>query len=393
MLGQSLREMYESLGPVECVGLLREGLDKGEFKPEDFSLRELAESFCGYEWVKRLNPRNVQRFAQLSVMEAGEGVDVSAFSDITGQILYTRIMDGWKQAVANVEKLVETVPTQFDGERIPWLGHITEEGLTVRPGELYPEMRFGERYIDTPRTDKFGMIVSLTKEMIFFDRTSMALRQANEAGERLGMGKAKRIWDVILGNTNNYKLNGTSYNTYQTSTPWINALGSWPLVDWTSIEKAYILASQNLDPDTNNPIDWQPKQLVVMPAKLFTARRIVNATMVRTMTPGFATSGNPQNTEAPSPIPDQLDVITSPIAYQRLLSPGGISSTNANDYWGIGDFPAAVKYMENWPITTLQAPPNSIKEFEQDIVVRVKASERGAASMWEPRKVFLFHNA
>ena len=42
--------------------------------------------------------------------------------------------------------------------------------------------------------------------------------------------------------------------------------------------------------------------------------------------------------------------------------------------------------MENWPITVVQAPTNSEAEFSQDIVVRFKASERGAAAIIEPRR-------
>ncbi len=392
--GQSLKQLWESQGPVECSAMLMEGLRSGEFKPEDFSLRDLAESFCGHEWVRRLNTRYLERFEGVPVMEAGDGMDVSAFSNITGQILYTKIMAGWTQAVAAVEGLYTTIQTMFDGERLPWLGHVVQEGEVIHEGMPYPEGQFGERYIDTPHTDKYGLIVSITKEMIFFDRTSQATMRANEVGERLGYGKAKRLFQVIYGITNNYKMNGTSLNTYNASpnTNWVNKQGSTPLIDWTAIEQAYILASQILDPDTNNPIDIQFRQLLVQPAKLFTARRVLAATNVRTTTPGFATSGNPQQTTAPSPLPDALEVRTSALGYQQLVTTGGISTTNANDYWFIGDFAKAFAYMENWPITVVQAPPNTIKEFEQDIVTRVKGSERGNAAVIEPRQVMWFYN-
>ena len=42
--------------------------------------------------------------------------------------------------------------------------------------------------------------------------------------------------------------------------------------------------------------------------------------------------------------------------------------------------------MENWPITVTQSPANSEAEFEQDIVVRFKASERRARRI-NPRYV------
>ena len=43
--------------------------------------------------------------------------------------------------------------------------------------------------------------------------------------------------------------------------------------------------------------------------------------------------------------------------------------------------------MENWPITVVQAPANSEAQFNQDIVVRFKASERGTPAIMEPRRI------
>jgi hypothetical protein len=43
--------------------------------------------------------------------------------------------------------------------------------------------------------------------------------------------------------------------------------------------------------------------------------------------------------------------------------------------------------MENWPITVTQSPANSEADFAQDIVLRFKASERGAAAVINPRYV------
>ena len=86
----------------------------------------------------------------------------------------------------------------------------------------YPQLGFGEDYIETPSTTKRGFIVPVTKEAIFFDRTHLVLSRAAEVGEILGLNKEKRIIDVVIGATNNYKWKGTTYNTYQTSAPWIN---------------------------------------------------------------------------------------------------------------------------------------------------------------------------
>jgi hypothetical protein len=186
-------------------------------------------------------------------------VDVSAFSNITGQIFYNRILEGWKNATLVSEQLTERVPTTLDGEKMPWLSHVISEGEPIHPGMPYPEANFGERYVTTPSTTKYGLIVSVTKEMIFFDRTGQSLRAAGETGFKLGYNKEKRVLNLVLGLINNYSLNGTTYNTYltgpQSPPAYANSQASTPLVDYTSIQAAITLASQILDPDTGNPLD------------------------------------------------------------------------------------------------------------------------------------------
>ena len=69
------------------------------------------------------------------------------------------------------------------------------------------------------------------------------------------------------------------------------------------------------------------------------------------------------------------------------------SATNAKKWWFLGDFRRAFAYMENWPITVTQAPANSEADFNQDIVLRFKASERGAAAVINPRYVIKNYDA
>ena len=113
----------------------------------------------------------------------------------------------------------------------------------------YPHLGFGEDYIETPSTTKRGFIVPVTKEAIFFDRTHLVLSRAAEVGEVLGLNKEKRLIDLVIGVTNNYKWKGTSYNTYQAATPWINSLATNELVDWTNVDKAEQLFADILDPE------------------------------------------------------------------------------------------------------------------------------------------------
>ena len=119
------------------------------------------------------------------MLEAGDGVDVTAFSNITGQIVRTTILDAYTQEAFVLSKLVDTIPTRLDGERIPGIGRISDEASEVQPGMPYPHLGFGEDYIDTPQTTKRGFIVPVTKEAVFFDRTYLILQRG---GGRRGLG-------------------------------------------------------------------------------------------------------------------------------------------------------------------------------------------------------------
>ena len=52
-------------------------------------------------------------------METADGIDVSAFFNIAGQVIYSKILDSYTQEAFVVSKLVQTIPTRMDGEKIP----------------------------------------------------------------------------------------------------------------------------------------------------------------------------------------------------------------------------------------------------------------------------------
>ena len=113
---RELKRLYELEGADRTVHALGDALNKGELQPEEFSIRELAEITLGTGWVKQLDPRGG---GGVNLMEAGDAVDVTAFSNITGQIIYNRIMQAYTQEAFILSRLVDTVPTRFDGEKIP----------------------------------------------------------------------------------------------------------------------------------------------------------------------------------------------------------------------------------------------------------------------------------
>ncbi|MEX2316319.1 MAG: hypothetical protein WD669_04145 [Pirellulales bacterium] len=376
---RELKRRYELDGAEQTVKHLSEALTGGHLRPEDFSIRDLAEGLVpdGREWVRLLDPRST---GSVQLLEANDGVDVTAFLNITGQVIYSKIMEAYHQEAFVVSKLVETIPTRLDGERIPGISRMADTIDEVSPGMPYPHLGFGEDYIDTPSTTKRGFIVPVTKEAVFFDRTHLILSRAAEVGEILGLNKEKRLIDLVIGVTNNYNWKGTSYNTYQTTTPWVNTLATNELVDWTNVDKAEQLFADILDPNTGEPVLIRGTTVLVTPAYRHAAHRVFQAAELT-----FTAAGATTATVAANPM-SGYRVRDSRLAYRRIVA-SGVSAATAKKWWFIGDFRRAFAYMENWPITVTQAPVGSEAEFNSDIVLRFKASERGAAAVLNPRYV------
>jgi hypothetical protein len=376
---RELRRRFELDGPQQTISHLTEALEEGILRPEDFSLRDLAEGLVpdGGEWVRSMDPRSG---GGVNLLEAGEAVDATAFLNVASQIVYSKIMQAYTQEAFAISNLVETIPTRLDGEKIPGIGGLAAQDAVVHPGMPYPSLGFGEDYIETPSTTKRGYIVPVTKEAIFFDRTHLVLSRAAEVGELLGLNKEKRLLDLVIGATNTYKWLGTAYDTYQASAPWKNVLAGNELVDWTSVDAAEQLFADMLDPNTGEPVLLQANTVLVMPAYRHAAHRVFNALEVR-----FNATNSDSTTLAANPLSDYR-VVESRLAYRRALATGE-AAADAKKWWFLGDFRKAFAYMENWPITVTQSAQNSEADFSQDIVVRFKASERGAAAVLNPRYV------
>lgn len=404
MRGQSLRDLVESNGIPwvqqklnECMALYRrEPNHEDGLRPEDFSIRELAEAFCGEDWVRRLNPQNFR--TGMAILEgAGDAVDVTAFANITGQIFYNKILDGWQTAKAIGDELVETIQTDLDGEKIPWISPPLMEEGKVHPGLPYQESGLVEEYIETPSLDTYGRILSIHKLTIFYDRTAMVMRQANTIGERLKKSWNRRVLNTFLGasGTPAFKWRGVSYTPYQSNgTYWTNDFSGQPLVDWTSIEKVEIAATKILEPDLQNaginePIDIALDTIIVMPSKKHTARRILTATDTRSNNLQPAPN---QATYAPSPL-DSYKTIDDKQLYRQAIDQLGLTTAQAEDLWFMMDSKKKpIAYMQNWALTIEIAPPNSPAMFERDIVFRIKGSERGTTAWLDPRYVFRMRN-
>ena len=354
-----------------------EALDKGELKPTDFSVADLFEAFVpdGAALRREFNPS----YGPTNILhEASGAITQSDFASITGQWMFTAMMQDLTPESFPFQAMIPTQQTQFSGERIPGIANLGDQAEVVAEADSFPLVGTNEDYIDTPATTKRGFIVPVTKEAIFFDRTGMLLQKAGAVGNALMLNKEKRAINCLIDeNTtaHRYKWRGTTYASYQTSTPWDNVTASTTLTNWASVDAADQTLNGILDPNTGEPVVVEGDTLICTKQLEKTASYIRDSVGVSIHSGGYAVSGELTETRAPNPV-GKFTVATS-----RLLASQLATDTN----WFYGNPRAYAKYMENWGITVTQAPAGNSDDFNRDIVTKYKCSERGQYAVVQPR--------
>lgn len=381
-----LKRQVELNGPEWAEQHLVEALEQKHLKPEDFSIRDLAEAFVGREWVDSFRPKSGSRFVRLQEADA---VSYSNFSQITGQIFFTEVKMAYEDEEFVFSKVVPTKPSKIlDMEKVPGLSGIGDEFDAIGEREEYPRLGFSEDYVEVAAKRKRGGIIAVTKEAIIGDLTGRLLENARKIGYWLGLNREKRIIDALIDENggaasavlggHRYHWKGTSHATYQTATPWDNVTTSAALVDWTDINEAWQTLAAITDPYTGEPILITPTHLIVTSQNLWTASRIVSATEVRSDTnPAAGTAANITLTGNPvQMVLGNLQVLSS-----RLLTARAATDTD----WWLGNPQKAFAYYSIWDLTPEEAPSNHPDNFSRDIQMQFKVSEMGAAATIEPR--------
>ena len=360
----------------EALADHREGRSGG-INPADIGIRDLFEQLVpdGREAIGYLNPR-----VEFDAMEFA-AVNTGLFSKITGQLIFSSIMAAYQSPAYVLTGLIPSESTPFqDGELIPGMTNLNgDDALVVGEGEQYPRAGFTDEFTETPRTTKRGLIVSVTREAVFGDRIGLVLSRASQVGEVLGLAKERRLIDLMIGATNNYKRNGTATNTYQTASPWINDQSN-PLATFSDVDASEQLFLNMTDPNNGEEIVITGAQYLFSRDRKQIANRIFGASEVRDIT-GATT------TISANPVAGEGNPIFTRLMKNRIVSELGEAAADAAEWWFHGQFNKAFTYKENWPITTVQAPRNSTDEFNRDIVAEYKASEKGVAAVKDPRYV------
>lgn len=306
---------------------------------------------------KKLAPEKVDfrgLWEQLVVMrDLEENIVSSGFPNIAGEIISSAIIQGYESFPKAGDKLARTVPSKLKVSLIPgWkaIGKIRE----VHEREKYGQVQPPDEKTVTIKNRKYGGLMDLTKEDIFFDQTGQLIDRARGVGEEAARFKEEIILNASIDKDSNAYSGGALYSggngNLLTSTP----LGTdgWEDVDTELTAKT--------DDATGKPI-WvfgdKPVMMVAAGLK-HTALKLLHNER------GDLGTGNLDVNLAK----DQFDVVVNPYM------------TKTSTDWFYGSFKRQLRWEEVWPLETFMRTGQDTKDgFESDVIQQFKVSLYGGA--------------
>lgn len=380
---KELIHLCESKGTEQACEWLGDAIADGDIKLHEFSLREAFIDIVGWEAFQSLKPKSGRTF---NLQEAsGTAVSFDQFSKITGQIMFSSILQGFDRPEFVFSKAIPNKPTPLqDRELIPGISEIGDEMQVVEEGDEFPFAGVSQDYIEVAQKTKRGAIVRVTKEAVEGDKTSVLVERLGGLGYWLGLNKEKRCIDAVIDeNTgatsivnrgHRFHWLGNSHASFQASSPWVNIKTSNGLATYANLAASWLLFQNMTDPWTGEPIFIEPRDIIVTPQNYHAAQFILHSTEVRTNT--NAAAGTPTvQTHGPSPIGPYR------VLWSALLAARAATDTD----WWHGDVGKAVNYYQNWDITPEELGRSAEEAFKRDIIMQFKASEKGHAQVVQPR--------
>lgn len=371
----TLKPLIESMGAVAFYAKLVDLLNAGTIAAESISLRELAEA-CGV--VGRMNP-NPDPTAQLQ--ESGPGVNPTLFAIVSGELVGRLIRTGFEDTNGFIgHELVTVMPTRRKGGN---LGRLTAlgGGELVATGANYQETSFEEKTFGKDE-NKFGRILSVPEELVYFDEQGEINRRAMDLGHFIRQTWDRSVVRGVIGAETSYRPDGIAATLYATDGSNQNYIGAGgvagynaavPLVDHTDVDHALAYRATQVNDDRIDGQDPQPfispaKILLTSEAKAATGRSIINATHVET------TSGS------------EVRRVTNHLGFLKHLHSPFVDEVSALD-WYLGDMPRQFIWSEIWPLQTFLQRGDSNAAFERDVALRVKVRYFGGLSAVDTRHV------
>ncbi len=351
------RKAYEAAGDS-----IVELIDGGKIRTSDISFRQLYEELVDVPLTA-------------DAKDVAEAMDSSAFPTVAKKIIHKDIIDEYDLAVGAVGGLVrESNATRTDDELVVGFSAGDTNPLMRRQGMAYEETSFGEKNWKVVMAD-FGRMISLTREVIYEDRTGEVMSRARDIGRAAGHHKQKMIVETIecaarsafeessfggavyKGSAQNA---AAMYNNSHASLDGQvndNLIASNALADYTDLDAVYQGFAAMVD-EAGNKISIVPNTLFIPNALKAKAFQIMNSQML---------GGGATDTVSPTynPVKD--------LAQGGLNVVSSVFMSSATD-WYMGDFDKQLLWLNVYSPATASQGADSELAFTNQIVARFRFS-------------------
>jgi len=351
--GEALSNVLESQGEDGTVRIIERALETKKIRPEDFSIKEIWEA-CS---KKRATWKNLS-----------EAVASSSFPKITGTLINSKIISGYEGVQTIGEDLVTTVSSNMQVDTIAGFSDV-ETPEEVGEGDAYKDSTLSEKYV-TAQNVKYGRMLSVTEEMIFFDKTGQIMNRAMRIGRKAAQYKERLILRGVQDlDTTVYRPSGTPTAFYSAANRNLIATNSFGESGLTAVRvRAQQMKDDSIGVSDDDYIFINVDNLLALvPADLeVQAWEMANSTLT------------PEGAEgAANFYKGRFKVKSSPFIT------GQSPST-----WFYGDFKEDFWWEEVWPLQIMTQKPGHEDEFKSDIKARVKVRFYGSIAAVDFKHVF-----
>lgn len=384
-----IKNQIKEVGAKETANRLAAALKSGDLTISDMpSVRTLYECFVHRKGADReIGYGNAVLTEQVDLLteEAANLTSVDAFNVITSQIYFNALTTRYNSADFNVSPLFRVIPSNIvSGEKFGGISNINTVLQPTPFGRELPALEPTQDYTMSAPMLQTGALVDINMPMMRADATGEIMSMFEKLGETLGTSReleaVATLTDLASTRTRlNWK--GSSYATYQSSTPWVNVVGSNALLTPQSINAAYQALQNITDPYTGLPVATPPGELTLIctPELLFTANRIKHGVEYRT----GGSSGTDFNPTLVSTA--QVPEVTFNIVASKYLKYWNDANSGTNTTWYLGYPGVAFSWQQMYPITVSEALPNAGDMFRRNIAASYKAFRIETAFAFNPR--------
>jgi len=348
--GEALKNILESHGEDGAVDIIEQAIASKKIRVEDFSLKEI--------WEACTNGASVH-----------ESIASSAFPKITGALINAKLIAAYDGVATIGDQLVQTIPSNMQIETFAGFSD-AETPEEVGEGDEYKDSTLSEKYV-TAQNVKFGRMISVTEEMIYFDRTGQVMARAMRIGQKAKQYKERLILRAVMDlDTTVYRPAGVPTAFYSSTNGNLitsNAFGESGLL------AVRVAASQMKDDSVHAGdddfvlINLNNVQVIVPVDLEVQAWELANSLLT------------PEGAEnAANFYKGRFQVLTSPY----VTAQGNVTTW----YWG--DFKQDFAWVEVWPFQILTQRPGHEDEFKSDIKARVKVRFYGSPAALDVKHCF-----